>query len=217
MTASQSSSTLNGVAFNTVTTADGVAEVLGPLPAGTKIDIITGAFAEEEYYLSCGGVAVPVTAGATPPGGSVNNRGTNFWLMFPQAYHDGFGPLTQKLLITSTVDTSGAVSIPGAGFNFTQNFTVQANSVTTVQLPAVQVFESNIIQAKGIHVTAQLPVSVYGLNQRTNSSDGFLALPVSNLGTEHFILTYSNTGFAPSSELGVVATETEPVSRLHLR
>nr|MBA2702657.1 PKD domain-containing protein [Blastocatellia bacterium] len=199
--------TLNGASFNAVTGANGVAEVSVPLPTGTKIDIITGTFAEDEYYFSCGGVAVPVTAGGTPPSGSLSNRGTNFWLMFPQAYSDGFGLAIQKLFITSTVDTSGNVSIPGAGFNFTQNFTVPANTVATVQMPSVQVAESNIIQAKGIHITAQQSVTVYGLNQRANSSDGLLALPVNSLGTDHFILTYSNMNFAPSSELGVVATE----------
>ncbi len=199
--------TLNGASFNAVTGPNGVAEVSVPLPAGTKIDLITGSFAEEEYYLGCGGGSVPATAGATPPAATLGNQGTNFWLMFPQAYTDGFGPLVQRLFITSTVDTSGTVSIPGAGFNFTQNFTVQANTVVTVQLPSVQVFESNIIQAKGIHVTSQQPVTVYGLNQRANSSDALLALPVNTLGTDHFILTYSNMSFAPSSELGVVATE----------
>src|SRR5207244_3188233 len=199
--------TLNGASFNAVTGANGVAEVSVPLPAGTKVDIITGSFAEDEFYLGCGGVAVPTTAGSAPPAGTLGNQGTNFWLMFPQAYFDGFGTAIQRLFITSTVNTSGTVSIPSAGFNFTQNFTVQANTVLTVQLPFVQVYESDMVQAKGIHVTSQQPVTVYGLNQRTATSDAFLGLPVNTLGTEYYILTYSNMSFAPSSEFGVVAQE----------
>jgi len=198
--------TLNGASFNATTGANGVAQVSVPLPAGTRIDIITGTFAEDEFYLGCGGVVVPPTAGGAPPAGTLGNQGTNFWLMFPHAYFDGLGA-QQRLYISSRVDTSGTVTIPGAGFNFTQNFTVQANTITTVQLPFVQVYESDIIQAKGIHLTSQQPVTVYGLNQRVFTSDAFLGLPVNTLGTDHLVLTYSNMGFSPTSEFGIVASE----------
>ncbi len=199
--------TLNGASFNAVTGVNGVAEVSVPLAAGTKIDVITGSFAEDEFYLSGGGVAVPVTAGGAPPAGTLGNQGTNFWLMFPHAYFDGYGLANQRLYISSRVDTSGTVTIPGAGFNFTQNFTVQANTITTVQLPFVQVYESDVIQDKGIHVVSQQPVTVYGLNQRAFTSDAFLGLPVNTLGTDHLVLTYSNMGFSPTSEFGIVASE----------
>ncbi|PYS41722.1 MAG: hypothetical protein DMF71_10775, partial [Acidobacteria bacterium] len=198
--------TLNGAPFNAVTGANGVAEASVPLPAGTKIDIITGSFAEDEFYLSCGGATVPLTAGGAPPNGTLGSQGTNFWLMFPHAFFDG-NLAVQRLYISSRVDTTGTVTIPGGGFNFTQNFTVQANTITTIQLPFVQVYESNIVQAKGIHVTSQQPVTVYGLNQRVFTSDAFLALPVNTLGTDHLILTYSNMGFSPTSEFGIVASE----------
>ncbi|HMG75196.1 MAG TPA: PKD domain-containing protein [Pyrinomonadaceae bacterium] len=198
---------LNGATFSALTGANGVAEVSVPLPAETRIDIITGTFAGDSLYLSCGGVGVPVTAGGAPPAGTLGNQGTNFWLMFPHDYFDGYGLALQRLYISSRVDTSGTVTIPGAGFNFTQNFTVQTNTIATVQLPFVQVYESDVIQDKGIHVTSQQPVTIYGLNQRVFTSDAFLGLPVNTLGTDHFVLTYSNMGFSPTSEVGMVATE----------
>ncbi|HXM51466.1 MAG TPA: PKD domain-containing protein [Pyrinomonadaceae bacterium] len=200
---------LHGVSFNTVTGANGIAEVSVPLPSGTKIDLITGAFAEDEFYLSTNGVGVPLTAGGTPPSDAPSHRGTNFWLMFPYAYFDGSGIAVQTLYITSPVSTSGTVTIPG--LNFTQNFTVSANTVLTMQLPFSQVFENNVITSKGIHVTSQQPVTVYGLNKRTFTSDAFLGLPVNTLGTDYYILTYSNISFAPSSELGVVATDNSTI------
>lgn len=97
------------------------------------------------------------------------------------------------------------MTIPG--LNFTQTFSVPANSLATITLPLVQVFDSEVIQLKGVHVTSQQPVTVYGMNQRGFTSGGLLALPVNSLGTDHLVLTYSNMGFSPSSELGIVAVE----------
>ncbi|MEO8435564.1 MAG: PKD domain-containing protein [Pyrinomonadaceae bacterium] len=195
---------LNGAIFNAVTGPNGVTEISVPMPAGTRLDLITGSFAEDGFYLSSGGAGVPPTAGATPLSDTPSHQGKDFWLMFPNAYFGGgFG--TQKLFITSAVSTSGTVAIPG--LNFAQNFSVPANATATVTLPLVQVFDSDVIQLKGVHVTSQQPVTVYGMNQRGFTSGGFLALPVNSLGTDHLILTYSNMGFSPSSELGIVAAD----------
>jgi RHS repeat-associated protein len=196
--------TLNGAVFNVTSGANGVAEVSVPLPAGTRIDIATGSFAGDDFYLSSSGVGVPPTAGSTTPGGSKTNQGTDFWLMFPSAYFIGGLPV-QKIFISSAVATSGTVTVPGT--NFTQGFSVPANGLATVTLPFVQVTESDLIQAKGIHVTSLQPVAVYGLNQRTFSTDAFLGLPVTSLGTDYYVLTYSNMPFAPSSEFGIVASQ----------
>ncbi len=197
--------TLNGAVFNAMTGANGVAEVSVPLPAGTKIDITIGSFGGDAFYASCSGVGVPVTAGGNPPGGAPSNAGTNFWLMFPQNYSDGYGTALQRLFITSPVDTNGTVTIPG--LNFTQNFTVQANTVVTVPLGFAQVYESDVVQNKGIHVTSAQPVIVYGLNQRYFTSDAFLGLPANAIGKDYYVLTYSNMGFAPASQVGMVGAE----------
>ncbi len=125
--------------------------------------------------------------------------------MFPQAYADGAGPAVQSLFITSDVATSGTITIPSLNFN--SAFSVQANGVVNIVLPSIQVTDSDVVTAKGIRVTSQLPVSVYGLNKRHSSSDAFLGLPVNALGMDHYVLTYSNMSFAPSTELGVVAAE----------
>jgi RHS repeat-associated protein len=195
---------LNGSTFSAITGANGVVEISVPIPEGTKIDIVTGSFAGDDLYASCSGVGVPPSAGAKPAEGSPTHQGTDFWLMFPSAYFTG-GLATQKLSITSTVSTSGTVTIPG--MNFIQNFAVGANGVATVTLPFVQVTDAEVIQAKGIHVTSQQPIAVYGISQRSFSTDAFLGLPVSSLGADYLVLTYSNMAFGPSSEFGIVATE----------
>ncbi len=198
--------TLNGATFNALTGSAGVAEISVPLPVGTKIDVITASFAGDNFYLSCAGATVPPTAGAAPPSVTSGNQGTDFWLMFPSNYFGG-GLSVQKLFITSPVTNTGTVAIPG--FNFAQTFTVQANTVVTVVLPFVQVTDSDLVQAKGINVTSQLPVSVYGMNQHGFTSDAFLGLPVNSLGLDHYVLTYGNMPFSPSSEVGIVGTEND--------
>ena len=194
---------VNGARFNAVTGESGVAEVTIQLPVGTRIDSIIGNFAGDEFYLSGSGVAVPVTAGAATTGEGSSHEGTDFWLMFPHAVTDSAGFTVQSLFITSRVPTSGTVTIPS--LNFTTAFSVAANGVATISLPTIQVIESDVVTTKGIHVTSQLPVSVYGLNKRQASSDAFLGLPVHMLGMDHYVLTYGNMSFAPSTEFGVVA------------
>ncbi|MEA2203723.1 MAG: hypothetical protein QOE77_499 [Blastocatellia bacterium] len=196
--------TLNGSSFTAVTGPNGVAEISVPMPEGTKIDVVTGSFAGDDLYASSSGAGVPPSAGTKPASGSPTHQGTDFWLMFPSAYFTG-GLATQKLSITSTVSTSGTVSIPG--MNFVQNFAVSANSVATVTLPFVQVTDAEVVQAKGIHVTSQQPIGVYGISQRIFSTDAFLGLPVTSLGSDYYVLTYSNMAFGPSSEFGIVAAE----------
>ncbi|HKR11221.1 MAG TPA: PKD domain-containing protein [Pyrinomonadaceae bacterium] len=199
---------VNGALFNAVTDANGVAQVTVPLPAGTRIDTIIGTFAGDDFYLSGNGVTVPVTAGTSPPPGSPSSAGTDFWLMFPHNFFDGNNGV-QRLFITSPVATTGTVTVPFA--NFTQNFSVAANTVTTVQLPFMLVFQSDLVQSRSVHVTSASPITVYGLAQRAATSDAYLALPVSSLGKDHLILTYSNMTFAPSSQFGIVAPQNNTV------
>jgi RHS repeat-associated protein len=145
--------------------------------------------------------------------GTRSSKGTEFWLMFPEAFDPKTGPFgafsdfppRPFLYINSETDTSGTVAIPG--INFSQNFTVAAHQLITVPLPFPDAFTlgSEIISKKGIHITADHPVTVYGVNYEHQETDAFLALPVSTLGTEYINASYSNNGLVPGSEFGIVA------------
>jgi hypothetical protein len=85
---------------------------------------------------------------------------------------------------------------------------VSAGAVTTVSIPiAAEVQSSDVVEAKGIHVTAADEVTVYGLSKGNSTTDAFLGLPADVLGTEHIVLGYRN-GSSPvlGSQLGIVAT-----------
>ncbi len=131
--------------------------------------------------------------------------------------------------------TTGFVDIPGlvdpaTSLPFHVEFIVNPGEVTAVELPSMDVGDSHDdetdfdvevelisqVQRKGIHVVTNHPVAVYGLDLAISTSDAFLALPVSSLGTEYINLGYENT-FASISQVEgtqflVVAAEDEYAS-----
>jgi hypothetical protein len=147
------------------------------------------------------GVLALVAASAQ---GAADSKGTDFWLTFPG---NAFccGTPTLSLFITGQTATTGAVEIPGLGFS--TPFSVTPGSVTTVAIPVgAHLTTSDMVETKGIHVTAQAEVSVYGLSRIQASTDAFLGLPTDILGTEYIILGYRNGGAIQGSEFAVVAT-----------
>ena len=131
----------------------------------------------------------------------LSNAGTNFWVAF-QSNAGGTGT-ERSLFVSAPQDTSGTVSVPG--INFSEPFSVIAGEITTISLPNNAVtLGSDQIGRLGINVTAQSPVSVYGLNQQQFTTDGFLALPVEVLGREYLVMAH---GGGNLTQFAVVATE----------
>jgi hypothetical protein len=128
-----------------------------------------------------------------------DSRGTDFWLMF----NKNLSTPQLTLFIASDVNTSGTVEIPGLGFS--SPFTVTANSLTPVTVPVAASDHTNgVVDNKGIHVTAQSEVTVYGLNYAPFTTDAYLGLPTDVLGTDYVVLTYSGQSM---SEFGIVGTQ----------
>ena len=130
-------------------------------------------------------------------------------------------PQQLYLFISSDVATSGTVTVgQSSNLSFNQPFTVTPGQITTVALsPTFQMISSddvdangNALEAKGIHVTGQNPIAVYGLNFYPAASDGYLGLPTPTLGTSYVIASYKNTigsngGNTLGTEFGVTATQ----------
>lgn len=131
-----------------------------------------------------------------------SNRGTDFWVV----YSGHFDALTSRmaLYITSSVNTSGTVSVNGKS----TDFTVVANQVTVVQLSTTSALSNsdayltsnNISQLeviginKGIHIKSQNPVVVYSHILNSARSGSSLVLPTKVLGREYVVATYKSTG-----------------------
>lgn len=131
-----------------------------------------------------------------------DSRGTDFWLMFT----GNISIPTLSLFITGDVATTGTVTIPGLGFS--SPFAVTPGVVTTVGLPSsAQSATSDVVENKGIHVTAGAEVGVYGLNRAPFTTDAFLGLPTDIAGTDYVVLAFPNVNIVNGTEFGFVATE----------
>jgi YD repeat-containing protein len=136
--------------------------------------------------------------------GAPDSRGTDFWLAFPENASD-FGDLTLRLFVTGEMDTTGTVTIPGIGFS--SSFSVTAGTATTVEVPVTaELRGSSTVENKGIHVTAEHEVTVYGLSRSPYETDAYLGLPTDVLGTEYIALGYQNVSTVQGTQFAVVGT-----------
>jgi IgGFc binding protein/Bacterial Ig-like domain (group 1) len=141
------------------------------------------------------------SAGAATAVAPQTTQGTDFWLTFEGNY-DGGSNL--YLFAAGDTATSGTVSEPG--ISFSQTFTVTPGTVTQVTLPSDgQDLTSDTVGDYGIHVTADAPVSVYGLNTEEYTTDGFLGLPTDILGQHYIVEAYTND-IGYGSQFSVVGT-----------
>jgi hypothetical protein len=109
-----------------------------------------------------------------------------------------------QVYISSGFSTTGTVQSAYPGVN--QNFVVNPGIVTQLTLPSGVVLQDGI-ENKGIHITANDPITVYGLNNWSATTDAFMALPVNALGTDYRTLSYKTTFNNMGSCFSVVATQ----------
>lgn len=116
---------------------------------------------------------------------------------------------TDKMSVYITTDNlpaTGIVSVPLGGFS--QNFNIPANSTTQIIIPTAIVMctTTDMNDNKGVHVTSDVPVTVYQLNYVQQTSDAAIIIPTISLGKRYRATTYSATdGDFELSELMVVA------------
>jgi YD repeat-containing protein len=179
-------------------------------PVGNVISDHFGAFRFQVQQVAAPALGVP------------DSRGTDFWLGFPRHYRDALGDKDAELVlqITSQVDTSGTVMVPGQG-SWMAAFTVRAGQVTRITLPdAAEIVGSDQVESRGVRVRALQEVTVHALSYLPFASDGYLALPRDTFGLEYLVLSYgegdAQAGRTSSFSLvaaedGTTATITLPV------
>ncbi|MGZ5281101.1 MAG: Ig-like domain-containing protein [Bacteroidia bacterium] len=127
-----------------------------------------------------------------------DTKGTDFWLAFPGNY-GGYSSL--YFYISGETATTGTVTASG----FSDTFSVTPGTVTIVSVPtSFNISSHNLVETKGIHITANDEITIYGLNQYPFTTDAYVALPTDILGTDYIALNY--TPNLPS-QLTIVATE----------
>jgi gliding motility-associated-like protein len=126
------------------------------------------------------------------------NKGKDFWVGYGNHVRmfTGGAAETMQLYITSDVNTSGQVSIPGI---FQSNFTVTANQITTVNIPRAAALTDEGLYNLGIHITAQRPVVVYSFIYVNAISGATLCLPTNTLGREYYSINFDQVSNEPDA------------------
>ena len=120
-----------------------------------------------------------------------SNEGTDFWFGFME--HRDINRNTKVAMITSKTNTSGTIEVPLTGWS--ENFTVAANQVTIIELPAyTESLGSERIAENAVHVISNSPVSVYIHQYLNYRSEASIIIPTVSLGAEYYSMSYNSVG-----------------------
>lgn len=117
-----------------------------------------------------------------------------------------------SLFITSDNKTVAHISIPGLRYKLTLN--LEEDELVRVNLPLSTRMSGTQKENKGILVTADHEMVIYGLNIMPHSTDAYLALPTDIQGTEYFAVSYT---VSQNSLIGIVGIEDSTVVYLTLK
>src|SRR3954465_2067439 len=140
-----------------------------------------------------------------------SNKGKDFWIGYAnhvRMYNSNSNQQEKmSLYITSDVNTTGSVEIPGLGW--TQPLNVTANQITVVDIPkSARLLDDGLFNL-GIHVIAQRPVVVYAHIYAQNVSGATVCLPTVTLGKEYFSVNYTQESNETPSYSYMLAIATE--------
>ncbi|MFT4600245.1 MAG: gliding motility-associated-like protein [Arenicella sp.] len=121
---------------------------------------------------------------------NLTNEGVEFYVAFPEVYDNASAVF--EINISSRTAATGSIEITGTGFN--QLFNVVPNVVTTITIPPgdANITFSEVILERAIHVTTDVPVTVYASTFHLYRSEASVVLPVSSLGSSYMVTTYEN-------------------------
>ena len=133
-----------------------------------------------------------------------NNAGTGFWISVPPSYQEGNSAQNFiKIFVTSPYASEVKVSIPGRGFEQIKNTipdeVIEFNLPFDIAQPVIHrpnkiPLAETVYTGAGIHIEAQAPVVAYCVVRAFANSDGFLAYPVTSIGSEYIVASYNDMG-----------------------
>jgi hypothetical protein len=145
-----------------------------------------------------------------------NSEGKEFWLCFMKNYKESSSSdkqnrsdgLRLQLFLTSSYDAEVVINVEEIGYENSVN--IKANTVVNVQLPAAtQLRMSESAERLAVHIVADTTIAVYGLNSRFQTTDTYMALPTTVLGTEYRAIGYTKLSNELLSQFSIIATEDE--------
>ncbi|MFP4368612.1 MAG: IgGFc-binding protein, partial [Candidatus Kapaibacterium sp.] len=138
----------------------------------------------------------------------------------PQAFRESL-----EFYITSSYETTITISPPGAGGTGGIKRNIKPLEVEILSTEtggadwAWEVWEDEDVVDKGMIITAEHPISVYFLNSKGASSDGYMAIPVAGWGTDYIHCGYYDFGEWEDWGSGfiVLGSEDDTEVRIHLK
>lgn len=156
-------------------------------------------------------VAMPMLA-RDPQYITRNSEGKEFWVCFMKNFREAAkgsanpDRVRLQLFLTSSYDAKARIEVDGIGYDSTVR--IRANTVVTVTLPpSVLLRQTETAERLAVHITSDTLIGVYGLNTRFQTTDTYLGLPTTVLGTEYRAMGYTKLSTELLSALTVIATE----------
>jgi uncharacterized repeat protein (TIGR01451 family) len=110
-----------------------------------------------------------------------------------------------SLVISSSAPAAGNIANSSLAIDI--DFVVVPGTATTVDLPVTtELWNNDVIESLGIHVTSDVPVVVHGWNRRPATGGGYLVLPTAALGTSYIVSSW-HIGLGGGSQFAIVGTE----------
>lgn len=146
-----------------------------------------------------------------------SSEGKEFWITFQKNFRDYVEddktkekrpaePLSLGLTVASRFSGSGRVEGPEGDVLAT--FRVRPGETEHIAIDtSFQVRSSQENDRRGLHVIADVPISLYGTNHRYQTTDTYLAFPVDALGTSYRAVGYKWLSNDLLSQFAIVGTE----------
>ncbi|MFY0598647.1 MAG: gliding motility-associated C-terminal domain-containing protein [Cyclobacteriaceae bacterium] len=152
---------------------------------------------------------------------NLSTEGTDFWFGFMNnwvGFDAASNPIILEVYISAEDSTSGQLEMPGISSFSPITFDVVPGEATLIQLSASTAMagSNSGIYNRGIHLTSEDQVSVFGINKRQYSADETVILPTFSLSNEYLVMSHWESGNRnnnnnSNSELYVVATDDNTV------
>lgn len=123
-----------------------------------------------------------------------NPIGSEYYICFMKNYQDLVSPpnpIQLKLFITALDDANVKIEIPS--IKYLLEIFIPKNTTQQVLIPkeAQTLKNYTVLVDAAIHVLSDNPIFLYGLNTRNQTSDTYLAFPISTLGTRYRVMSFS--------------------------
>lgn len=150
-------------------------------------------------------------------------QGREFWIAIPGNENPGFQTDVLDIYVTCGKKTIATIESPPMGVYLSK--AVEPLQITTFSSSTGEtswqweIWESERVLDKGLRITASQPISVYVLNAKPTSSEGYLAIPLSAWGTEYIHCSYYDHNEVRNWATGfcVIASEDRTRIRIELK